>query len=136
MLESARANFRGKPVTPEFRVTDATSFKAEEFGTTGFDRILISYALSMIPDWEKAVEASLAALSPHGSLHIVDFGQQERLPGWFGRFLKAWLMRFHVTPRPNLHDVLESKLADADADMIFEEIGGGYAWHAVIRRRR
>ncbi len=135
MLESARSNFRGKPIIPEFRVADATNFKAEEFGAPGFDRILISYALSMIPDWEKAIDAALAALAPHGSLHIVDFGQQERLPSWFGRLLKAWLMRFHVTPRPDLHEVLESKLAAADADMIFEEIGRGYAWHAVIRRR-
>ena len=116
-------------------MADATNFKAEEFGATGFDRILISYALSMIPNWEGAVDAALAALAPNGSLHIVDFGQQERLPGWFGRLLKAWLTRFHVTPRANLHDVLESRLAAADADMIFEEIGRGYAWHAVIRRR-
>jgi len=135
MLESARANFRAKPVTPDFQVADATDFKAEDFGVAGFDRILISYALSMIPDWEKAVDAALAALAPNGSLHIVDFGQQERLPRWFGRLLKAWLTRFHVTPRPDLHEVLEGKLAAADADMIFEEIGRGYAWHAVIRRR-
>lgn len=135
MLESARANFRGRAAEPNFQVADATNFKAEEFGATGFDRILISYALSMIPNWEGAVDAALAALAPNGSLHIVDFGQQERLPGWFGRLLKAWLTRFHVTPRANLHDVLESRLAAADADMIFEEIGRGYAWHAVIRRR-
>lgn len=135
MLESARSNFRSLPVNPDFRVADATSFRPQEFGVEGFDRILISYALSMIPDWEGAIDAALAALSPNGSLHIVDFGQQERLPGWFGRLLKAWLKRFHVTPRPNLHEVLEAKLADADADMIFEEIGRGYAWHAVIRRR-
>jgi S-adenosylmethionine-diacylgycerolhomoserine-N-methlytransferase len=135
MLESARANFHGRAAAPNFQVADATNFKAEEFGATGFDRILISYALSMIPNWEGAIDAALAALAPNGSLHIVDFGQQERLPGWFGRLLKAWLTRFHVTPRANLHDVLESRLAAADADMIFEEIGRGYAWHAVIRRR-
>jgi len=135
MLVSARANFSGKSVTPDFRVADATNFKAEEFGVEGFDRILISYALSMIPDWEGAVDAALAALAPNGSLHIVDFGQQERLPRWFGNMLKAWLTRFHVTPRPNLHEVLERKLEAANADMIFEEIGRGYAWHTVIRRR-
>jgi len=135
MLVSARANFSGKSVTPDFRVADATNFKAEEFGVQGFDRILISYAVSMIPDWESAIDAALAALAPNGSLHIVDFGQQERLPRWFGNMLKAWLTRFHVTPRPNLHEVLEGKLEAANADMIFEEIGWGYAWHAVIRKR-
>lgn len=135
MLVSARANFTGKSVTPDFQVADATNFTAQEFGVEGFDRILISYAVSMIPDWEAAIDAALAALAPNGSLHIVDFGQQERLPRWFGNMLKAWLTRFHVTPRPNLHEVLEGKLEAANADMIFEEIGRGYAWHAVIRKR-
>jgi S-adenosylmethionine-diacylgycerolhomoserine-N-methlytransferase len=135
MLVSARANFIGKPVSPTFRVADATGFKGAEFGVDGFDRILVSYTLSMIPDWEGAVDAALAALAPKGSLHIVDFGQQERLPRWFGDMLKSWLARFHVTPRPNLHEVLQSKLTTAGADMIFEEIGRGYAWHAVICRR-
>jgi S-adenosylmethionine-diacylgycerolhomoserine-N-methlytransferase len=135
MIETARANFRGKPKMPVFEVADATDFTPQQFGTDGFDRILISYALSMIPDWEKAVDAALAALAPDGSLHIVDFGQQEKLPRWFSAILKVWLSRFHVTPRANLHSALESRLEAAGADMIFEEIGGGYAWHAVIKRR-
>jgi S-adenosylmethionine-diacylgycerolhomoserine-N-methlytransferase len=134
MLESAKANFRGASVQPTFAVADATAFQPQDFGTTGFDRILISYALSMIPDWEKAIDAALASLAPNGSLHIVDFGQQERLPVWFGSMLKQWLHRFHVTPRANLQEALENRLEAADCDMIFEEIGRGYAWHAVLRR--
>ncbi|TDK38884.1 class I SAM-dependent methyltransferase [Rhizobium deserti] len=135
MLESARANFRGTVGRPVFQVADATNFRPQDFGLQGFDRILISYALSMIPDWEKALDAALSSLSPGGSLHIVDFGQQAGLPRWFARLLKAWLARFHVTPRAELHDALHSRLGSADADMIFHEIGGGYAWHIVIRRR-
>jgi S-adenosylmethionine-diacylgycerolhomoserine-N-methlytransferase len=106
------------------------------FGRDGFDRILISYALSMIPDWEKALDSALAALVPGGSLHIVDFGQQEHLPRWVGAALKAWLARFHVTPRARLREALEDRLARTDADMIFQELYGGYAWHAMVRRRR
>lgn len=135
MLASARKNFRGHSVAPLFVRADATSFSPEDFRTGGFDRILVSYALSMIPDWEAAIDAALAALAPHGSLHIIDFGQQEHLPRWFGQALKAWLAKFHVTPRAGLHAALEARLAKADADMIFEEIGGGYAWHAIIRKR-
>ncbi len=74
---------------------DATRFDAQAlFGRAAFDRIFVSYALSMIPGWERAVDAALAALSPGGSLHVVDFGQQERLPGWFAAMLRAWLARF------------------------------------------
>ncbi|NGO62782.1 class I SAM-dependent methyltransferase [Rhizobium daejeonense] len=133
MLVSARANFRGKPAVPVLAVADATTFTAGEFGVSGFDRVMISYALSMIPDWEKAIDASLAALKPGGSLHVVDFGQQEGLPGWFKRFLQSWLDRFHVTPRADLRQALEARLERLGGRLEFETIGRGYAWHAIIR---
>ncbi|WP_249406350.1 class I SAM-dependent methyltransferase [Rhizobium sp. CFBP 13726] len=135
MLQTADANFRGTGIKPILKVADATTFTAEEFGVNGFDRILISYALSMIPDWEKAIDAALAALSPQGSLHIIDFGQQENLPNVMGSALKSWLARFHVTPRATLEQALEKRLAPAKADMMFEVIGSGYAWRAILRRR-
>ncbi len=135
MLQTARANLAGGPQQPTLIVADATSFRPEDFRMAGFDRIMISYAVSMIPAWEDAVAAALAALNPKGSLHIVDFGQQERLPGWFRRTLQAWLRRFHVTPRANLREVLQARSDAANAEMIFEEIGRGYAWHAIIRKR-
>lgn len=133
MLVSARANFRGKPAEPVLAVADATTFTAGEFGVSGFDRVMISYALSMIPDWEKAIDASLAALKPGGSLHVVDFGQQEGLPGWFKRFLQSWLDRFHVTPRADLRQALEARLERVGGRLEFETVGRGYAWHAIIR---
>ncbi|SSC66304.1 class I SAM-dependent methyltransferase [Ciceribacter selenitireducens] len=133
MLVSAKANFRGKPVMPKLEVADATAFTPAVFVVEGFDRIMISYALSMIPDWEKAIDASLAALKPGGSLHVVDFGQQERLPRWFKRLLQGWLARFHVTPRATLQRVLAAKAESVNGRLEFEPIGHGYAWHAVIR---
>ncbi len=136
MLISARKTFATKATIPDFRVADATAYTPREFGTTGFDRILISYALSMIPDWERAVDASIAALNPGGQLHIVDFGQQEGLPTWFRSLLQAWLAKFHVTPRANLREVLEAQVAENNARLSFETIGGGYAWRAAIISRR
>ncbi|NMN70664.1 S-adenosylmethionine-diacylgycerolhomoserine-N-methyltransferase [Rhizobium sp. 57MFTsu3.2] len=132
MLISARKTFETKATLPDFRVADATAFTPREFGVSGFDRILISYALSMIPDWERAVDSAMAALAPGGELHIVDFGQQERLPGWFARFLKAWLRKFHVSPRADLRQVLASQASENQARLTFETISGGYAWRAVI----
>ncbi len=132
MLISARKTFETKPTLPDFRVADATAFTPREFGVDGFDRILISYALSMIPDWESAIDSALAALAPGGELHIVDFGQQERLPGWFARFLKVWLRKFHVSPRADLRQLLEAQASENQARLMFETVGGGYAWRAVI----
>ncbi|HLP70696.1 MAG TPA: class I SAM-dependent methyltransferase [Rhizobium sp.] len=132
MLSQAERNFRGLPL-PVLRLADATNFSAGEFGTTGFDRIMISYALSMIPNWEGAIDAAIVALAPDGSLHIVDFGQQERLPAWFRRLLNAWLSRFHVTPRATLREALETRAKAAGAALRFETVGRGYAWLAVVR---
>ncbi len=136
MLISARKTFATKAILPDFRVADATAFTPCEFGAAGFDRILISYALSMIPDWERAIDAAIAALNPGGQLHIVDFGQQEGLPGWFRALLQGWLTKFHVTPRANLREVLEAQAHENGAGLAFETIGGGYAWQAVISARR
>ena len=44
------------------------------------DRIVISYALSMIPPWRVAVAGPMDChLTPRGSLHIVNFGDQAGL---------------------------------------------------------
>jgi S-adenosylmethionine-diacylgycerolhomoserine-N-methlytransferase len=135
MLISARSNFRGLKQMPDFRVADATAFSPADFGAEGFDRVMVSYALSMIPDWTSAIDASLDAVAPGGELHIVDFGQQEGLPRWFRAMLKGWLKKFHVTPRADLLTVLEEKAAARGMSVKTEKIGHGYAWRAVATQR-
>ncbi|MBB4006176.1 S-adenosylmethionine-diacylgycerolhomoserine-N-methyltransferase [Rhizobium taibaishanense] len=136
MLEQARLNFRGRPRQPDLRIADASAFTAADFpvGTDGFDRIMISYALSMIPEWQKAIACSLNALKPGGALHVVDFGQQEGLPRWFRHLLHAWLARFHVTPRADLRQELAAQAEALGATLTFTPLYRGYAWHAVILR--
>lgn len=115
---------------------DASDFDAEAlFGRPAFDRVFISYALSMIPEWRRTVAAALDALGEGGSLHIVDFGRQERLPRWFSIALRAWLAKFHVSPRDSLHEVLESECRRTGASLGFNSLYRGYAVHAVVTRR-
>jgi len=135
MLISARGNFRSLKQMPDFRVADATAFSPGDFGVDGFDRVMISYALSMIPDWKAAIDASLDAVASGGELHIVDFGQQEGLPGWFRAMLKGWLKKFHVTPRADLLSILEEKADARGMSLKTERIGRGYAWRAVVIRQ-
>lgn len=134
MLETARARFAatGQPVT--FLAGDATCFSPADFGVTGFDRIMISYALSMIPDWQAALAASLDALSPGGALHVVDFGDQAGLPRWFKRGLRGWLARFHVTPRDHLRTVLDTLCRERNMALAIHSIGAGYAIRAIATR--
>ncbi|MGV0878613.1 methyltransferase domain-containing protein [Martelella sp. FLE1502] len=131
MLVSARAKFANAVSPPVLVAADACDFTPAALGETGFDRIVISYGLSMIPDWQQAVKLARRALNPGGSLHIVDFGQQEGLPAWFRAGLLAWLAKFHVTPRADMVAVLEAEAIDAELE--FETIGRGYAWHVILR---
>jgi S-adenosylmethionine-diacylgycerolhomoserine-N-methlytransferase len=71
-------------------------------GTDSFDRVIISYSLSMIPDWRRVLEVAINLLTPGGRLHIVDFGNQERLPDFARALLLRWLAVFEVTPRADL----------------------------------
>jgi len=68
----------------------------------GFDRIVLSYSLSMIPDWQRALDHAAAQLAPGGELHVVDFGDLAGLPAPFRNMLRAWLARFHVEARTDL----------------------------------
>ena len=99
---------------------DAANFDADAlFGRRKFDRIMFSYTLSMIPDWQGALRQAFCMLSTQGSIHIVDFGQQERLPAWFGNALQSWLRKFHVEPRDMLTSYLDA-LAQAEKRQLRE----------------
>ena len=134
MLISARAAVSRAGL--ENRVTlaraDATAFDAQAlFGVAKMDRAYISYALSMIPDWRAAIGQGVDVLSPDGCLHVVDFGQQERLPKLFRSGLHAWLARFHVAPRAELPELVNLYYRGGH-DVDFTRLYGGYAWAAEI----
>ena len=113
---------------------DASCFDPVElFGRATFDRVFVSYALSMIPPWKETIAHGLQLLAPGGSLHIVDFGQQEHLPDLAKTGLFAWLRRFHVTPRETLFDVVHEKARSHSAIATCESLYRGYAWHAVVQ---
>ncbi|RAZ76885.1 class I SAM-dependent methyltransferase [Mesorhizobium atlanticum] len=135
MLETANAAIAREGFSGKVKLArgDATDFDAKElFGVEHFDRVFVSYSLSMIPGWENTVSAALAALAPGGSLHVVDFGQQEGLPRWFRAMLRGWLRKFHVTPRASLRDVLESESQRTGATFRFRTLYCGYAYLGLI----
>src|SRR6202043_3126131 len=84
MLTSAISAISRRGMTDRIRVAhgDGTRFDPQNlFGIASFDHVMISYSLSMIPDWRRVLQAAASRLKPGGRLHIVDFGGQERLPG-------------------------------------------------------
>ena len=114
---------------------DAAAFDAAAlFGRERFERIVISYALSMIPPWREALARAFHALSPGGSLHIVDFGDCRELPAPLRSALYSWLAAFDVTPRRELHEVLTEMTRERGFRC---QTGGrfrGYSMQAVVER--
>lgn len=133
MLVTARASIARAGLSDRISLAqgDATSFDAASlFGRAGFDRIFVSYSLSMIPGWERSVSAALAAST--GSVHVVDFGQQEGLPGWFRKLLRRWLAKFHVAPRETLASDIAAQARAAGKSCRFTSLYRGYAWLIVV----
>lgn len=113
---------------------DATAFDPERlFGRKTFDRIFISYSVSMIPDWNGAIDRAVTLLAPGGELHIVDFGGQSRLPSFFRTALRRWLEAFHVTPRDGLERWLTTCARRTGAMLTVNRPYRDYAQHAVLR---
>ena len=113
---------------------DACSFDPEAlFGEAEFDHIVFSYSLSMIPDWQAALDEAMRHLAPGGTLHVVDFGDQGRLPGWFKTGLRAWLARFHVAPRDTLGAAMQDMAAGAGT-LTGHSLYRGYAIYGCLTR--
>lgn len=137
MLATARRNVERAGLSHRITLAqaDATAFDPQAlFGRSGFDRVVISYALSMIPPWQGVVAQALKTLSPNGSLHIVDFGDQAGLPGPFKALLNRWLTLFHVTPRRDLESTLDRLAKTEGVRARTTRLYRGYAVHAIAER--
>ena len=88
----------------------------------------------MIPEWRRTVAAALDAVDDGGSLHIVDFGRQERLPGWFKTALRAWLANSTYLPAIRCAKCLNRNAAASGASLEFDSLYRGYVVHAVLER--
>jgi S-adenosylmethionine-diacylgycerolhomoserine-N-methlytransferase len=135
MLATARANVAAAGLSGRIALAagDATAFDAEAlFGVADFDRVFVSYALSMIPAWENAAAQAAARLAAGGRLMIVDFGDQGGWPRWFRKALRGWLAKFHVTPRLALEPTLAALAASRGLRVDFRPLYRRYAYLAAV----
>ncbi|WP_306096964.1 class I SAM-dependent methyltransferase [Qipengyuania flava] len=134
MLKSARTTLG---TSARLALGDACTFNSSAtFGRDTYDRVVLSYALSMIPDWEAALHHAARLVAPGGSLHVVDFGTLARMPAPLARGLRGWLARFHVTPREELHEALLRACAINALDCEYETGRWDYFQRATLRRPR
>lgn len=112
MLETARSKVDAagvKNIDLKTALADDFTFDKTFDLLEPFDKIFFSYSISMIPPWRESIENALANLKPGGQLLIVDFYDQADLPAPFRKFLKWWLVKFHVKFWDGLMPLLESK---------------------------
>jgi S-adenosylmethionine-diacylgycerolhomoserine-N-methlytransferase len=135
MLKSVALNLRRAGCVDRTSLgrADAAHFDALTlFGRARFDRIMFSYTLSMIPDWQGALRQAAALLSTQGSIHIVDFGMQDGLPRLLRNALLAWLAKFHVEPRAGLQAYAQELGKEIKRSVRITEPYRGYAQMIVI----
>jgi S-adenosylmethionine-diacylgycerolhomoserine-N-methlytransferase len=115
---------------------DATCFDTLDlFGVATFDRVFLSYAVSMIPDWPKAIEAGANVLARDGGrLSVVDFGRMDAYPGVLRAPLRAWLAAFHVSPRDGIETALETTAKTLGGTVDCRSLFGGYAVYVMLAR--
>lgn len=98
------------------------------------DKIVFSYALSIIPPWKEAIDHAVEILPLGGEIHIVDFGDQAGLPKWFRAFLFWWLKMFHVYHKPEILEHLKVLEKDGKGQMDLQPLRKGYAYRAVFTK--
>jgi S-adenosylmethionine-diacylgycerolhomoserine-N-methlytransferase len=136
MLALADAKLEGRAV---LAAGDATAFDpgalfGATLGATGFDHVVLSYALSMIPDWQGTIAHAAGLLAPGGRIHIVDFGDLADLPRPMSGLLRGWLRLFHVTPRDDM-SVFAARIATRHG-LAFAKTHGPLRYYQLITLSR
>lgn len=139
MLKSAHNSRRRAGLDHRLKLAagNATTFDPAGLfaGQVRFDRIVVAYALSMIPHWRAVVDHAVDLLAPDGRLEIVDFGQMEQWPAGARAAMLQWLRWFDVTPRPGVAAYVGTLAHRHGAVLRHETIGAGYAEIIGLRLR-
>ncbi len=138
MLKTARGNVENAHLKNGITLKQSfsQSFKPNElFGLDApIDKIVFSYALSIIPPWQESVDHALELLPQGGEMHIVDFGGQEDLPKPFSKFVFWWLDKFHVYHKPEILNYMQRLAAEGKGTLEIHHMFKKYAYRAVFKK--
>jgi len=115
LLDVARRRKEGRG-WPRVEVVEADATKWRPEDGRPVDCVYLSYSLTMIPDWFRALENAVAMLAPGGSLGVVDFTVSRKFPDNGGvvhrplarAFWRWWFAHDNVFLNPDHLPFLES----------------------------
>tara|TARA_B100001989_G_C24547483_1_gene471937 strand:+ start:2513 stop:3199 length:687 start_codon:yes stop_codon:yes gene_type:complete len=138
MLKTAQGNLKGAKATDRIILKQgfSQSFAPETlFGIDSpLDKIVFSYALSIIPPWKESLDHACDQLAPEGEIHIVDFGSQKGLPKTFRKVLFWFLDKFHVYHKPEILAHLREMEKEGKGALVVKDLYKGYAYHAIFKK--
>ncbi len=139
MLKTAQGNLDSAKAANKISLRQAYSQSFNPIELFGLDKpldkIVFSYALSIIPPWKESIDHALELLPANGEIHIVDFGGQEELPRWFSKFVFWWLKMFHVYHKPEILKYLVSLEKTGKGSLEIHHLYKKYAYRAVFRKK-
>ena len=138
MLKTAGAKFdardKAKQIILRQGLAEEFSFRKTFGQDVPFDKIFISYSLSMIPAWKKALRNALENLKSNGDLYVLDFWDGHGLPGWFNHLRAWWLGFFKVYYRPEFLEFLKKLQHEGAGRYTVQAVGTNYAFFAHFRK--
>ncbi|HWA29763.1 MAG TPA: class I SAM-dependent methyltransferase [Rhizomicrobium sp.] len=130
MLETARAAVARAGLSGRVFLAHglAEDLSPSMFGLTEpFSHAVFSYSLSMIPDWKQSLSRA-AQVVGDGRVFVVDFGDLQGLGDLGARILRRWLRLFHVTPRTEILQKLETLQVHGEQDASLRILPAHYAF--------
>ena len=138
MLNTARSSLRKQQLddTVQIKQGFAQNFDPKDLFDldTPLNKIVFSYALSIIPPWKDSIDHALELLPLGGEIHIVDFGGMEEHPAFFRAFLFWWLKLFHVYHKPEIMEYLKALEAEGQGTLNVQNLYKGYSYIAVFKK--
>ena len=131
MLKSARAKFARTQLDRRVTLLHGDAVAPTDRKAA---RILMSYSLSMVPDWRRALAVAIEALEPGGILAIVDFGNFGGLPDWAAEVCIEMLSRQDAPPCLELPQELRRHASSRALSVRHEYALAGLYQLAIVER--
>ncbi|HOO81961.1 MAG TPA: class I SAM-dependent methyltransferase [Alphaproteobacteria bacterium] len=138
MLKTARGSLKFSGLSERVHVKQsfAQNFDPQELFNLSapLDKILFSYALSIIPPWQDSIDHAVQLLATGGEIHIVDFGDMKDQPAWFKKIIFWWISLFHVYHKPEILEHLQDLVRNGQGTLNITHLYNGYAYLAVFKK--